>query len=296
MTRGYIFRKTRKNTIAMLFWAVVFIVFYILYLSSALVYLVNAHSSGYKLNTTNLLSNVNMLTIKPQSDPFETQELGVTLPPFIRRTELYEEGLKYRFKFTLESYEELGLGYGLNDDKTLKMLYGNPETKSMPPDTVQKIALIKIQGVNFVALLPRETELKAGDTVTHAIFTDLPLYVGHDIGLTDHAGIEVASYIADLRHLTVEDENMDFILVILFTLLFPSFLVYSVLCLFKPQIHPNYIRIAKFGDIEKVCAEIDKEIDDESTYREKKQIFTKHYIIEETLYNTRVRKNHLLRH
>ena len=189
--------------------------------------------------------------------------------------------MKYRFKFTLESYEEIGLGYGLNEDKTLKILYGNPTTKMLPPDALQKTALIKIQDVNFVALLPRDTKLNAGDIVTHAIFTPLPLYVGHDLGLTDHAGIEVASYIADLRYLTVEDEYMDFILVILFTLLFPSFLAYGIVCLFKPLIHPNYIRIAKFGDVEKVCAEIDCEINDESTYREKKKVYTKHYIIEE---------------
>lgn len=296
MRKGYIYRKTRKNTIAMLFWAAVLMVLYFLYLNSAFVYLLNAHSSGYKLDTNDLISNVKMLTIKPESEPFNTQEYGVTIPPLIRRTELYEDGLKYRFKFTLESYEEVGLGYGLNNDKTLKILYGNPATKSLPPETLQKIALVKIGGVDFIALLPRNTTLKAGDTVTHAIFTDLPLYVGHDLGLTDYAGMDVASYVADLRYITVEDEYIDFILVIIFTILFPSFLAYSILCLFKPQLHPNYIRIAKFGDVEKVCAEIDEEIDDESTYREKKQVFTKHYIIEETLYNTRVRKNHLLRH
>ena len=81
MTRGYIYWKTRKNTVAMLFWAAVLMVLYILYLNSAFVYLINAHTSGFKLDTEDLLSNIKMLTIKQESEPFGTQEHFVTIPP-----------------------------------------------------------------------------------------------------------------------------------------------------------------------------------------------------------------------
>jgi len=295
MTKGYIFKRTRINTIAMLFWAVFLFVLYILYAVSAFIYVPNAHATGYRLDASDLLSQTELLKIEPQTDPFPTQEYSVMIPPLIQRSELYIDGLKYRFKLTVENYEEVGIGYGLNEDKSLKILYGSPTSKLVPPGALQKVAMITIDGVRFVALVPRELNIKSGDTIPYAIFSKLPLYVGHDLGMTEYAGVEVASYCADFRSIVVEDENIDFFLMVFFTILFPAFLIYTIICLFNPRIHPNYIRIAKFGDVDKVCAEIDAEINAESTYREKKSVYTKHYIIEHTLYNTRVRKNHLLR-
>lgn len=296
MTKGYIYKRTRINTLAMMFWAVLLLVLYALYAVSAFIYVPNAYSSGYRLDTADLLSRITMLEIEPQSEPFPTQKYNVTLPPLITRSELYVDGLKYRFKLTVESYEEAGIGYGLYEDKTLQILYGNAPTKMVPPGAVQKVGIITIDGVRFIALLPREMTIKSGDTVSGVIFAKLPLYVGHDLGLTDSAGGEVASYCADLRGIVVEDEYVDFFLMILFSILFPAFFAYCVACLINPRIHPNYLRISKFGDVDKVCAEIDSELGEESTYKEKRSIYTKHYIIEHTLYNTRVRKNHLLRH
>lgn len=296
MTRGYIYNKTRKNTIAMLFWAVLLLVLYILYVSDAYIYLLNAHTSGHDLDAANLRSNIRMLTIKPQTEAFNTRDHLVVVPPFLRIDELYVEGANYRFQFTVESIEDAGFGYGLNEDKTLKILYGHPNSHSYPPETIFKVGFMSIEGVRYVALLPIDVNLQAGETVKGAVFSELPLYIGHDLGLTGYADIDVPSYIIDLRGLTVEDEDVDFGLVIFFSILFPGFLIYGILCLIKPRIHPNYIRISKFGDIDKVCSEIDEEILDESTYKEKKKVYTKHYIIEETLYSTRVSKNHLLRH
>jgi len=277
-------------------WAVLLFALYVLYAVSAFIYVPNAHTSGFRLDTSDLLSKINMLNIEPQSEPFPTQDYSVAIPPLITLSELYVDGLKYRFKLTVENYQEVGIGYGLNEDKSLRILYGNPESKLVPQDAVQKVAIITIDGVRFAALVPRNMEIKSGDTVTNVVFGKLPLYIGYDLGMTEYANTEVASYCADFRGIVVEDENVDFVLMIIFTLLFPGFLAYSIACFFNPRIHPNYLRIGKFGDIEKVCAEIDEEINDESNYWEKKALYTKHYIIEHTLYNTRVRKNHLLRH
>lgn len=297
MKQGYIFKRTRKNTYAMMFWAVLLFAFYALYMSSAFIYFINAYCSGYRLDTADLLSkNGDMQTIEAQEDPFPTSEYSVTIPPCIVRTILYEDGLKYRFQLTIEDYQEAGIGYGFAEDKTLSILYGNPDSKRLPPEARQKIAFVTIGGVRFIALLSADAEVKNGDVIPYALFTKAEKYVLHDLGLTEYAGTQVAPYVADLRNLIVDDETTDFLLVILFTLIFPTFLAYSILCLVNPKFHPNYLRIAKFGKIDEVCSEIDVEIHDESTYKEKRSIYTKHYIIEQTLYNTKVRKNHLLRH
>jgi hypothetical protein len=296
LTRGYIYNKTRKNTIAMLVWAIVLFILCILYVSDSYIYLLNAHSAGHELDAANLRSNSRVLTIEPESEAFNTRDHMVVMPPFLRINELFVDGASYRFQFTAESFEDAGFGYGVTESKTLEILYANPQTHSYPPNTEFKVGFISIEGVKYVALLPADYSIIPGDTIKGAVFSELPLFVGHDLGMTENAGANIPSYIVDLRGLTVEDEFVDFGLVIFFSILFPTFLIYSILCLFKPNIHPNYIRIAKFGDIDKVCAEIDEEITHESTYKEKKKVYTTHYIIEETLYNTRVRKNHMLRH
>lgn len=297
MNKGYIFQKTRKNSIAMLAWASVLFVLYLMYVVSAFIYIPNAYSSGYSLDTADLFSKIETVTIEKKTEPFPTSEYGVTIPPCIRRYELYEDGLKYRFKYTIESYKDVGIGYNLNEDKSLHILYGTPKTGLVPPTALQKVGLITMGGVNFVALLPRATEIKAGDIVEYAIFTELPMYIGHDLGLTEYAGIEVSTYVADLRNLVVEDETTDFVLIVFFTLIFPTFLAYCILCLINPKkFHTNYMRIAKFGDIDIICAQIDVELTEKTAYKEKRSIYTTHYIIEQTWYTTKVRKNHLLRH
>ncbi len=296
MNSGYIFKKTRKNTIATMVWAVLLFIFYLWYMITSFVYLPNAYSSGYKFDANDFLSSVDTLTIKAQDEPFPTSLYNVTVPPFFRKSELYFDGLKYKFKLTITDYKEVGLGYKFAEDLTFDIMFGNETTKILHPSALQKVALINIGGKNVVALLPTSTSIKDGDVVSRVLFTELPWYIGHDLGLTEYTGTEVVNYVADLRGITVEDETTDFILMILFTFIFPVFLAYSILCLINPKFHFNYIRIAKFGDVEQVCKEIDEEITQESVYKEKKTVYTPHYIIEETLYSTKVRKNHMLRH
>ena len=113
MTKGYIFKRTRINTIAMTVWAVLLFALYVLYAVSAFIYVPNAHTSGFRLDTSDLLSKINMLNIEPQSEPFPTQDYSVAIPPLITLSELYVDGLKYRFKLTVENYQEVGIGYAL---------------------------------------------------------------------------------------------------------------------------------------------------------------------------------------
>lgn len=295
MKSGVIHRKTKKNTLAMMAWAILAFVLYLWYMSTAYVYLINAYANGKPLDIGKMLSATTVLTIKPQEEAFPTSQYNVTTPPFLQLSELYMDGARYRFKVEIQTYEEVGLGYGLAQDKSLKLYYNSPKSKLVSPDAIQKVAFVTIGGERFVALLPRDASVQAGDVVSRVVFSQLPWYLGHDLGLTDYAGIETRNYICDLRGIVVEDETTDFALIFVFSILFPAFLAYAILCLINPNFHPNYLRIAKFGDVETVCKEIDAEYDDPSNTREKRKLYTKHYIIEQTLYSTKVMKNHKLR-
>jgi hypothetical protein len=295
---GYIYQQTRKNIRVSLIFASAFFAFYIWYMFSALIYLPNAYASGYTLNKADLLSSSSMLPIEPQTAPFDNEAYGQTVPAFITKKELYMDGLKYRFKFTVEDYTDTGLKYTVDNETGVFSLigagFGNDQAGAQ---IYQKLGMFTIDGKQVVGLLPSSARISAGDVIDHAVFIDLPIYAGHDLGLTEYAGTEVASYCLDLRGLEVEDESNDFILVIVATLLFPTYLGYYIVCLFKPRIHTNYLRIAKFApDIEKVCYEIDDEVKEDSAYMEGKSLYTTHYIIQFTAQHTKVLKNHMLRH
>ncbi|MDR1116914.1 MAG: hypothetical protein LBL09_01530 [Oscillospiraceae bacterium] len=297
INRGYIYGLTRKNVFMLLFWALLLFGLYCWYMSSAGVYFLNAFTSGYTLDSGRLWDDAKLLEITEQTEYFNTGEYGVTLPPMLRLDEVYRDGNKYRFKVEVESYRELGIAYSAPLDAILAASRYDPARGDVaPPDAVQKVAMVTIDGKNVVALMPVGETLTPGETVLYACFSELPLYIGHDMGVDGEAvGMEVASYCLELRYLKVDDEITDFFLVIVFSIIFPLFLLYTVLCFVKPQLHPNYLRIHKFGEINKICAEIDEEIKDNGAYKEGRSVYTKQYIIYHSLHATKVTMNHKAR-
>ncbi len=295
MPDGYILQKTRKNARAMLVWALIFMALYIWYMCSAFIYLPNAVSSGHSLNYEKLASSSSILTIEPEQEPFNYSEYYVTIPDYLMLEEVYVDGYKYRFKIQIENVEEVGIAYKLNSESILEYIPYDPES-GVPSDAVQKLVMFTVNGTNYVGLLAAAQDFEPSDTLEHAVLVQLPLYAGHDLGLTEYAGSEVSSYAIDMRMLEVGDESTDFIFIIFFSIVFPLFFAYCIVCMITPKFHPNYLRISKFDDVAKVCHEIDEELKSEDTYSEGRTTYTKHYIIEHTWYTTKVKKNHLLRH
>ena len=56
-----------------------------------------------------ILDLIPVLTIEPESEAFNTRDLMVVMPPFLRINELFVDGASYRFQFTAESFEDAGL-------------------------------------------------------------------------------------------------------------------------------------------------------------------------------------------
>lgn len=295
VNKGYIFSRTRKNTFMMLFWALVLFALYIWYMSSGLAYFLNAFSSGYDFRMEKFTADSKIYTIEPQQEDYDTSAGIVTIPPMLRLDEVYRDGLHYRFKLEIESYTEVGIAYTIGEDSCLQIVRYSPEAGNIPAGAVQKVAVVRMNGLNVAALLPPEETMVPGETVTYACLSELQMYLGHDLGTTEFAGAEMSSYCIDLRYLTVDDEIVDFALVIIFSILFPLFLLYTLFLLIKPQFHPNYLRINKFGDINRICGEIDDEINEESNHKEGRELYTKHYIIYQSMHATKVKMNHLIK-
>jgi len=293
--KGYLYRRTKMNGCAMLFWAVVLLVLYVLYMSNAAVYFPNAVSRGHALMGDTLAADTRSLVIEPQEEAFDCVSYNVTTPPMLRLDETYRNGTYYRFKFIPDAVRETGIGYTRARDAS-RLLVMADENGALPDVTENRIMLVTIGGMEYAAIVPMGYQLTAGALVQAAVFIELPLYIGHDLGLTDVAGETIGNWCLDLRGLSVDDERGDFALIIVFSILFPLFFIYALMCIIKPRLHINFILLSKFvPDLEATCRELDEEIAQEGVYKEGKLVYTEHYIIRETLYSTRVTKNHTFR-
>ncbi len=293
--KGYLYRRTRMNAIATLFWATALIVLYVMYMRGAAIYFPNAVSSGHALVEQTFAADTHALEIEPQSEPFDCAAYGVTTPPMLRLDEVYRSGMYYRFKFIPDAVRETGIGYTAATDGSRLLVEQNADG-SYPESVENRIMVVTIGENEYAAIVPTYIDPEAGIPVQKAVFIELPMYIGHDLGLTAEAGGTLSNWCLDLRGIAVDDEGGDFALIIIFTLLFPAFFVYTLACVINPRLHINYVVLAHFAeDLDAVCRQIDAELAEDGVYKERKQVYTKRYILRETLYTTRVMKNHTYR-
>ena len=293
--RGYFYQRTRVNAGAMLFWAAVLMVLFVLYMRSAAVYFPNATSTGHPLTGEQLAADSHMVTIEQESEPFDCAAYGVTTPPMLRLDAVYRRGSYYRFKLIPEGVREAGIGYSAGVGSVRRLVTARNGKFTEPVEN--RIMFLTFGGIEYPAIVPANITPEAGALSQKVVLIELPLYIGHDLGLTDAAGTEVGNWCFDLRYLSVDDEGSDFALILIFSILFPLFTAYSLLCFFKPKLHPNYLLLAHWcPEPESVIRELDDQLAADGVYQEKKLIYTEKYIIRETLYSTHVMKNHTYRH
>ena len=272
----------------MIFSAVALFCLYCMYMRGGYIFFANSVVSGYELDTGHLFEKVGLLTVQSRQEEYPTGENLESPPVFMSLSNLYTDQGKYRFKVPIDSYNEVGICYGVSGDMCYSLQFYDVN-EGIAPDAVMKIALTEIGGKNIVMLLPTGKSYSPGDEISHMYLSKLPDYVLHDLGYAGFEGMDVLGFAIDLRDIMVEDENTDFLMVIIFSLVFPAFLLYALACFIKPQVHPNYIQMSWQGDIAKICGEVDREIRAPDVYREKKDVYTENYVIRHSMYMTTVK-------
>ncbi len=98
------------------------------------------------------------------------------------------------------------------------------------------------------------------DTPYQAVFTAVPDQLAYDLrGFETH--FTLPGYLADLRELPVGYEGSDSLQLIVFTPVVLAILIYWLLLLQKPQRHPIYRQLGRYGTrIDAVVASIDREV------------------------------------
>ncbi len=294
---GYLKKRTRFNSCVLLFWAVVFFTVYILYAKSAFFYAKNAATDGVELDTAALAANSGSVVVPHSDAHFDYDSSGVSIPESLVLEQVYRQGDYYRFLVPIEKVEMTNYGYYLSESyETLRIFEGDEAAFERQGEIVQRLGVATVGGVKYAMLLPYGAEIHDGELVPCGVFHGLDSNYFIDLAAAGYTGETISTYLLDFRDIPVEAEGNDLIMLIIFSIIFPIFLLYALLCLVFPRLHMNYVLLSRENDPDELSAVLEHEMDQEGVYKQGRQVYTEHYIIKETLHSTKVFKNHLNRH
>ncbi len=294
---GYLKKRTRFNAAVMLFWAVTFFAVYVLYAKTAIFYAKNAATDGVTLDVAALTSEMGAVEVAKQEKAFDYDSVGQGIPESIMLEQVYRQGDYYRFLVPVDSFEMTDVGYYLSETgSNLRMFRGGDSDFQRQGEIKQRLGIVTVGGRQFAALIPYGSELRAGELIPCGVFSTLPAYVLWDLGAVGFDGEEISTYLLDFRDIPVESEGNEMIMLVIFSIIFPLFLLYAVACFIFPRLHMNYILLSREDDPDELSKVLEYEMAQEGVYKQSRQVYTEHYIIKETLHSTKVYKNHLNRH
>lgn len=294
---GYLKKRTRFNSCVLLFWAILFFTVYVLYARTAMFYAKNASTDGVELDTAALAASSGSVVVPHSEDHFDYDGTGTTIPESLLLEQVYRQGDYYRFLVPVEKVEMTDVGYYLSESaETLRFFRGDDAAFERQGEILQRLGVVTVDGTKYAALLPYGSEIHDGDLVPCGVFSAMPAYVPFDLGAVGFEGETLSSYLLDFRDIPVEAEGNELIMLIVFSIIFPLFLLYALLCLVFPRLHMNYVLLSRSDDPDELSAILENEMAQEGVYKQGRQVYTEHYIIKETLHSTKVFKNHLNRH
>lgn len=302
---GYLKKRTRFNSCVLLFWAILFFVVYILYARTAMFYAKNAATDGVELDTAALASDgpldspATIVVDEPMGEigTWDYINMGVSIPESLVLEQVYRQGDYYRFLVPIEKVEMTNYGYYLSESyETLRIFEGDEAAFERQGEIVQRLGVATVGGVKYAMLLPYGAEIHDGELVPCGVFHGLDSNYFIDLAAAGYTGETISTYLLDFRDIPVEAEGNDLIMLIIFSIIFPIFLLYALLCLIFPRLHMNYVLLSRENDPDELSAVLEHEMDQKGVYKQGRQVYTEHYIIKETLHSTKVFKNHLNRH
>ena len=237
-------------------------------------------------------------TLDPTTEGLERPAGDDAAPDMFYMQWVYQEDNNYRFKITVDAVEETGIYY---DD--LNAAYYNCTdlddfNSRLPAEDwgVFRLVLVEAGGQTFVAALPFEDSIEAGETV-RAVFAPMAetstMY--YDLGACGYTD-SVSSWYIDLRDTPVDYEDEDFKDMCFYTLVALGLLALTVIFLLKPKWHPTYRQLAKYGkSVEYVVELVDTEYAEKgftTDPREKKTFFLETWMVRRSMFMNVIQKNY----
>lgn len=196
----------------------------------------------------------------------------------------YWQGDRYYFRVPLDGVEPSGLAFTVNGE----IAAADTDTDSDP--IVVWVWYCDIGGRKTAVLAASDYSENDGKTI-NGIFVKMPTVISDalfDGGLNDG---EISEYMLDTRGIRMDSEFSDSIMWVLF-LLALGYLIFRLGSYYaNPLRHPTYKQLGKYGEVSEIAADVENQLANEVTAREKGRVYTHDWIVSDSAFKKNIEKN-----
>lgn len=281
-----LYKEMSRYRIKFLIINILLTVLYILFIINKMPYLKTEHSGPSPLDTQRFISETDTIVIE------EIIELGrkdhKNPDGSLVRSTSYWQDDKYYFNIKADSVTDT--------DHSFKGTMGGGTTGTKVKEyDLYKLYMAQIGGRNVPVLAYANQKVTKNLT---AYITDVqkPILSVLSETIGEGESLEVSEYMLDVRNLEMDTASTDYACFWIFMLLL-IFLYGKVITYFvKPATAPTYRQLARYGDIESVAEDINRQSGLSSAYTEDKKLILEDYILSKSYFKIVVVKNHMAKH
>ncbi len=186
----------------------------------------------------------------------------------------------------------------IDDVKSIEAAYtvgGAPVTYEVDTDAdpiAVKATYAVINGITVPVIMEADQSISKGDTVEGIFTRHSPLILEELAKKSDGEDTEICSYTLDIRGIDMGSEFSDCVLLTMSVILLVYLLAKLILYFVNPLKHPMYAQLDKYGEAQYVAEDIDREVENNITNREKDTIYTTNWILTKKSFKYQIVKNH----
>ena len=282
MEKGIIYSSMKKHRIKFLLIEILLVVIFVSFFVSSYPYIANYFGAKTVLDEDLFSEKVQTVKI-PEPFKLHRNDDG-TIPDYALKGSSYWQGMYYEFDVAVKDAEKTQLSFTNATTNT---------GKSGAEDEISAVLhVMDVGGVKTLVLTYPETDLENASEIK-GIFTEIPLIVMHDLAQTQifENDTQICTYMLDTRGVEMESEGFDTVFSIVLLLIIIFLLIKLILQFSNYRKTPTYKQLEKYGDMEKIEKEIERELTE--VVFNKKETITENWILKEDTFKLKIVKNHI---
>ncbi len=199
----------------------------------------------------------------------------------------YRQGRSYRFDVVIEDVTSADFSYTAGGVRVA------PDTDTEADPVAVKADYALVGGRTVLLLMMPEQNIHPGDNVTGIFTQPSPIILDELAKSVGDEGIELCSYMLDIRGIEMSSEFSDTLMWTVFLIMLLILLAKLVIYYISPHKHPMFVQLDKYGDMYAIAEDIENELRNPETQFGKKEIFTPEWILTKQAFKYKIGKNHI---
>ncbi len=154
------------------------------------------------------------------------------------------------------------------------------------------IHLIEKNGRNIAVIADSNTDLEAEATIK-GVLTIPGKMILADLAkkLDDDEIITINEYVIDTRDIEMGMEELVLMLLPIFLIIGLFLIIKGIIYFINPKLSPTFRQLKKYGEINDIICDIENQVQNENSVREKKTIYTDDWVLIQSSFKKKVEKN-----